>query len=188
MSHATPAPPRTPQAARAARAGRFAVAAALCGAAVGCAAAAGYTAKQNYINGYVQQHEYRQPCIYVWPAVQQVIAEQGAPIAQTSQPPFYRLETAWVPDGTGSKQYLAEAVPSSESSCRLAITKQSIWSGRTSATRELTLEFRVLSRVDPQFAASLEQNGEVVGSQARAAYEAQHSANATPNVNNGGRP
>lgn len=38
--------------------------------AAGCAASAAWSAKNNYINGIVQQHEYRQPCIYVWPAVQ----------------------------------------------------------------------------------------------------------------------
>lgn len=156
-------------------------AAALSAAATGCAATAGWTAKQNYINGYVQQHEYKQPCIYVWPAVQQVIAEQGAPAMQTSQPPFYRLETQWMADGSGTKQYVAEAIPTGESTCRLAITRQSIWNGRTRAQRELGLELRVLSRVDPQLAASLENQGEAVGSQTRAAYEAQHSPNTSVN-------
>lgn len=142
----------------------------------GCAATAAWTAKSNYVNGVVQQHEYRQPCIYVWPAVQEVITnDSGALIANTSPPPYYRLETNWVPDGsTSSKRFTAEALPSGQDGCRIAITKSSLWNGRASSGREPWLEFRVLQRVDPGYAAQLDAQGEQLGAEARARYEAEH--------------
>lgn len=144
--------------------------------AAGCAASAAWSAKNNYINGIVQQHEYRQPCIYVWPAVQETIANySGAIIANTSPPPYYRLETNWVPDGTSStKHYVAEALPSGQDGCRIAITKSSAWNGRASSERDLWLEYRVLQRVEPGVAAQIESQGERLGQDARARYEAEH--------------
>ena len=136
-----------------------------CGLLQGCFLAA-YMKKQEAINAGLQQQVYDKSCKEIFPTVRQSVFSTGLAVTSADDTAGLSIETDWgqAQGQTGGKQRLmiqgSEPTPGK---CTIQVQRATMGKkGEMSSGRAFDFEYQLLQAIEPEKAASLEQEAERV--------------------------
>ena len=144
--------------------------AALCLLAFGCAAMRAASARNAYIKEQTEKFVYDKPLEQVWPEARVMLFEAGYQVKDTGEGAT-TLETEWKYDSGSKYRYLVMGLDQG-GKCQVRFTKAYQSGGKhksTGSSRDWSMEFRLIKRVEPKQAAKIRADAESAGDAARAA-------------------
>ena len=143
--------------------------AALCTLALGCAMMRASAARNAFIKEQTEKHVYGRPLEQVWPEARVMLFEAGYQVKDTGEGAT-TLETEWKYESGSKYRYLVMGVRQGDK-CQVRFTKAYESGGKhksTGTSRDWSMEFKLIKKVDPDAAARIETEADARGTSAEA--------------------